>query len=203
MSILTDYEGEELVKLARSTVESYISKNEFDCSLIDLSIKAGAFVSLFSCSIRGQLELRGCIGFPYADKDLCSTIKEAAIAAAIHDPRFKSITMSELSSVIFEVSVLTNPSEINVNRPDEYLNNIMIGTDGLILKWEYGSGLFLPQVPLEYEWSVEEYLTNLCYKAGAPPEIWRVARTRLYKFQAIIFREIHPNGSIVKVSLAE
>lgn len=200
-SILTDYEGKELVKFARLTVESYVSKKEFDYDVNWTQIKAGAFVSLFRCNDLGHLELRGCIGYPYAENDLNYTIRQASIAAATRDPRFKPITSSELTGIIFEVSILTTPSKIVVSKPDDYLGNIRIGIDGLILYWDYGSGLLLPQIPLEYNWNVKEYLTNLCSKAGAPPDLWQLPQTKLYKFQALVFREIKPNGDIIKVSL--
>ena len=200
-SILTDNEGKEIVKFARLTVESYVSNKEYDHDVNWIRIKAGAFVSLFRFNDLGHLELRGCIGYPYADNDLNYIIRQASIAAATRDPRFKSITSSELSGIIFEVSILTSPSKIIVNKPDDYLTNIRIGIDGLILYWDYGSGLLLPQVPLEYNWNVKEYLTNLCSKAGAPPDLWQLPQTKLYKFQALVYREIKPNGDIIKVSL--
>ena len=162
-SILTDYEGKELVKFARLTVENYVSKKEFDYDVNWTQIKAGAFVSLFRCNDLGHLELRGCIGYPYTENDLNYTIRQASIAAtATRDPRFKPITSSELTGIIFEVSILTTPSKIIVSKPDDYLGNIRIGIDGLILYWDHGSGLLLPQIPLEYNWNVKEYLTNLC-----------------------------------------
>ena len=55
-SILTDYEGKELVKFARLTVESYVSKKEFDYDVNWTQIKSGAFVSLFRCNDLGHLE---------------------------------------------------------------------------------------------------------------------------------------------------
>lgn len=201
ISMLTEHEGKKLVKLARLTVESYISQTEFEYEINPIGIRAGAFVSLFTYRDVGRQELRGCIGFPYADKDLNHTIRVASIAAATCDPRFKSITIDELCSIVFEISILTNPTEIIVDRPDDYLDTIRLGIDGLVLNSHYGSGLFLPQVPLEQEWGVEEFLTNLCYKAGAPPDIWRLAQAKLYKFQALVFRELKPSGNIIKIGL--
>jgi hypothetical protein len=125
---------------------------------------------------------------------------EASVAAATRDPRFNALTVSELSEVIFEVSILTNPSEIVVNSPEDYLDSIKIGNDGLILHSEYGSGLLLPQVPLDYNWNVKEYLTHLCGKAGGPPDLWRSPNAKLYKFQALVFKEVQPNGDIIKVN---
>src|SRR5215831_4491678 len=200
VSIVTDNEGRQLVKIARHMVESYISRKEYRIDANLTQIKAGAFVSLFRFDNLGHLELCGCIGFPLPNRNLNDVIRQASIEAATRDPRFNPITATELSKVIFEVSILTNPSEILANRPDDYLNSIRIGTDGLIIHWEYGSGLLLPQVPLEYNWDVKEYLTHLCGKAGGPPDLWRLPHTRLFKFQAVVFREKEPNGDIIKVS---
>jgi uncharacterized protein (TIGR00296 family) len=201
ISMLTEHEGKELVKLARLTVESYISQTDFEHEVNPIGIRAGAFVSLFTYRDVGRQELRGCIGFPYADNDLNHTIRAASIAAATCDPRFKSITIDELCGIVFEVSILTNPTEIIVDRPDDYLSTIRLGIDGLVLNSHYGSGLLLPQVPLEQEWGVEEFLTNLCRKAGAPPDIWRLTQAKLYKFQALVFRELEPSGNIIKIGL--
>lgn len=199
-SIITDYEGRKLVKFARQTVDSYLSKRDFKNYANLTDIKAGAFVSLFRYNNFGPLELRGCIGFPYHMGPLSDNIKVASIAAATRDPRFAELTVSELSEIIFEVSILTYPSEIVVKNPEEYLFRIKIGSDGLILHWEYGSGLLLPQVPLEYNWNVEQFLIHLSSKAGGSPDLWRSPSTRIYKFQALVFKEVKPNGDIVKVN---
>ena len=201
MSIITDNEGKGLVKFARQTVDKYFSKKEFTDYVNLTNIKAGAFVSLFRYNDLGHLELRGCIGFPYPTGYLSQNIMEASVAAATRDPRFNPLTVNELSEVIFEVSILTNPSEIIVNKPDDYLGSIKIGIDGLILHSEYGSGLLLPQVPLEYNWDVEDYLVHLCGKTGGPSDLWRSPNSKLYKFQALVFKEVQPNGDIIRVSL--
>lgn len=77
-------------------------------------------------------------------------------------------------------------------KPTDYRNNIRIGIDGLILRWKYGSGLLLPQVPVECKWNIDDYLANICYKAGAPPNAWLDPMSKLYKFQAIVFKEVQP-----------
>ncbi len=127
------------------------------------------------------------------------TIKQASIATATRDPRFKSITSSELSGIIFEVSILTNPSKIIVSKPDDYLGNIRIGIDGLILYWDYGSGLLLPQVPVEYNWNVKEYLTNLCSKAGAPSDIWQLSRQNYTNFKHLFLGKSNRTGTSLKL----
>jgi uncharacterized protein len=198
--MISDREGEQLVRLARRAVEEYLNKSivvNFD-NMYQFSQKAGVFVTLNYVS-NNEEHLRGCIGFPLPDKKLYQSVIEAAIAAATQDPRFPPIGKEELASVIFEVSVLTSPEKINVQNPKEYQNHIKIGRDGLILRCKYGSGLLLPQVPVELKWDIDEYLANICYKAGAPPYTWLVPESQLYRFEAVVYRESEPNGKIVKV----
>jgi uncharacterized protein len=198
--MISDGEGEQLVRLARRAVEEYLNESivvNLD-NMYQFSQKAGVFVTLNYVS-NNEEHLRGCIGFPLPDKKLYQSVIEAAIAAATQDPRFPPIGKEELASVIFEVSVLTSPEKINVQSPKEYQNHIKIGRDGLILRSEYGSGLLLPQVPVELKWDIDEYLANICYKAGAPPDTWLVPESQLYRFEAIVYRESEPNGKIIKV----
>ena len=198
--MISDREGEQLVRLARRAVEEYLNKSivvNFD-NMYQFSQKAGVFVTLNYVS-NNEEHLRGCIGFPIPDKKLYQSVIEAAIAAATQDPRFPPIGKEELANVIFEVSVLTSPEKIYVQSPKEYQNHIKIGRDGLILRSEYGSGLLLPQVPVELKWDIDEYLANICYKAGAPPDTWLVPESQLYRFEAIVYRESEPNGKIIKV----
>lgn len=200
--MISDGEGEQLVRLARRAVEEYLNESivvNFD-NMYQFSQKAGVFVTLNYVS-NNEEHLRGCIGFPIPDKKLYQSVIEAAIAAATQDPRFPPIGKEELANIIFEVSVLTSPEKINVQSPKEYQNHIKIGRDGLILRSEYGSGLLLPQVPVELKWDIDEYLANICYKAGAPPDTWLVPESQLYRFEAIVYRESEPNGKIIKVEL--
>jgi uncharacterized protein (TIGR00296 family) len=78
---------------------------------------------------------------------------------------------------------------------------IKIGRDGLVLRWKHGAGLLLPQVPVELKWDVDEYLANICYKAGAPPDAWLDPSAKLYTFQATVFKETEPRGKIARLDL--
>jgi len=194
--------GEKLVKLAREAVEKYLNESVvINADNTDgLSQKAGVFVTLNYLSNNKEY-LRGCVGFPLAEKKLCQSVIEAAIAAATQDPRFEPINKEDIENIIFEVSVLSPPEKIEVQNPKDYKNHIKIGRDGLILKCKYGSGLLLPQVPVELNWDIDEYIANICYKAGAPPDAWLMPESKLYKFRAIIYKEFEPNGEVKKVSL--
>jgi hypothetical protein len=202
LTIIPEIYGEQLVKLARRAVEKYL--NESAIITADkpdgLSEKVGVFVTLNYLSNNKEY-LRGCVGFPLPEKKLYQSVIEAAIAAATQDPRFDPVNKEDMGNIIFEVSVLSQPQKIEVQNPKDYKNRINIGRDGLILKWKYGSGLLLPQVPVELNWDVDEYLANICYKAGASPDAWLMPESQLYKFEATIYKESEPNGKILKVDL--
>jgi uncharacterized protein len=193
-------EGAELVRLARVAVEKYLQESIIVKSEKHTLEKAGVFVTLNYVTSSKKEYLRGCIGFPLPEKPLYQGVVEAAIAAATEDPRFPPLDRQELNNIIFEVSVLTSPQQISVS-PAEYGKEIEIGRDGLILQWRFGSGLLLPQVPVELKWNVEEYLANICYKAGAPPDVWLDPSSKLYKFQAVVFKEVEPKGEVVQLGI--
>ncbi|MGI0016437.1 MAG: TIGR00296 family protein, partial [Nitrososphaera sp.] len=169
--MISDSQGQELVKLARNAVATYLSESKIAEPQGNITTEAGVFVTLNYLTSNKELHLRGCIGFPLPEKQLRQSVIEAAIAAATEDPRFPPVDLRELENIVFEVSVLTNPEELKCE-PSKYREQIIVGRDGLIMHWKHGSGLLLPQVPVELKWDIDEYLANICYKAGAPPDVW-------------------------------
>ena len=196
-SDLTVEEGTELVRLARTAVELYLKNGKILNSTNKSNKKAGIFVTLYQLDTSSSKKnLRGCIGYTVPSWNIHDTVVAAAINAATEDPRFIALRQEELDKVIFEVSVLTKPIPIQIDNTLAFLSEIVIGRDGLILESNYGSGLFLPQVPVEQRWTINEYLTNLCYKAGAPVDTWKLPDSKLYKFHTMVFREKLPNREI-------
>ena len=196
---LTSEEGKLLVKLARKAVEERLKKGKGIEIPKDIPQKltehCGVFVTLNSLR-HGKRELRGCIGFPYATTPLARAVIESAINSATQDPRFPPVSSEELDQIVFEVSVLTPPQPINVEKPQDYPSEIRVGQDGLIVEKSYYKGLLLPQVPVEWNWDEEEFLCHCCLKAGLPPDCWLAKGTKIYKFQAIIFEETSPEGEV-------
>jgi uncharacterized protein len=199
--MIGDYEGEQLVRLAREAVESFLINNTGQSIINRISFveKTGVFVTLIHLDEKGQESLRGCIGFPLPEKELFESVVEAAIAAATGDPRFPPLSPRELPQTIFEVSVLTPLEIIKVKHPAEYYEHIEVGRDGLVLRWERGSGLLLPHVAQEMGWDIDDYLSNICFKAGATPDAWVMPNSELYKFQAIVYKEVEPGGRVIKL----
>ena len=190
-------DGEVLVKTSRTIVTEFL-KNRTKVALdkkfeSNFSFNSGIFVTL--CN---PLGLRGCIGFPLPNKKLFNALIEASIAAATEDPRFPPVKIKELDQITFEVTVLTQPEEIHVSDPSEYPSKIKVGRDGLIVKHGFNSGLLLPQVPIEYSWTVEEFLGHTCEKAGLPWDCWKDKETKVQKFEGIVFKEETPKGKVIK-----
>ncbi len=201
-------EGKFLVKLARRAVEEYLKRgmqikppNNVPEKLKE---KRGVFVTINRVMMieRERVKrLRGCIGFPMPIMPLVEATIESAISAATADPRFRPLEIHELSSVTFEVSVLTVPELIKVDHPRNYPSKIRIGIDGLIVERGLFKGLLLPQVAVEWNWTPEEFLSNCCIKAGLMPDAWLEEETRIYRFQAEIFEELEPGGEVIKKEL--
>ena len=194
---LSESEGEALVKTARAVVTEFLKNNkkmklskEFENNF---SFNSGVFVTLNS-----HVGLRGCIGYPLPNEKLFNALVDATIAAATQDPRFPSVTATELDKITFEVTVLTPPIDIEVENPLDYPSKIKVGRDGLIVKAGFNSGLLLPQVPQEYGWNEEEFLNHTCEKAGLPKDYWKNKETKIQKFEGVVFKEQSPNGKVVK-----
>jgi len=198
---LTTEEGKYLVQLARETITAFLKSRKMPPTPSDaptkLNEKCGVFVTLNS--VRNGHELRGCIGFPMPDYPLVEATMRSAVEAATGDPRFSPVSLKEFQSeVVVEVSVLTPPELVEVSDPRDYPRKVKIGRDGLIVERGAYRGLLLPQVPVEWDWDEEEFLSQCCLKAGLSPDAWLVGGTSISKFQAIIFQEDRPGGQIVR-----
>jgi len=59
----------------------------------------------------------------------------------------------------------------------------------------------LPQVPIEYGWTEEQFLSHTCEKAGLSRDFWKNKEAQVLKFEGIVFKEKTPNGKVVEVKL--
>jgi uncharacterized protein (TIGR00296 family) len=203
---LTLEEGNFLVNLARQTVTEYLKNGKILQVPENVSSKLmkpyGVFVTLNSLH-KGTKRLRGCIGLPYPTTPLVKAVIEAALSAATQDPRFPPVAFEELDQITFEVSVLTPPELVTVEKPADYTSKIKIGRDGLIIENGYCKGLLLPQVPVEWNWNEEEFLCQCSMKAGLPPDSWLLKDTKIYRFSSVIAQEITPNGYVKLIDMRE
>ncbi len=197
----SDDDGIFLVRLARQTIDQYVMNKTKIQSPEDVSDKlrgkSGVFVTL-NIRISETVTLRGCIGRPYPTRPLVEATIDSAVDAAANDPRFPPVSEKDLDNVLVELSVLTPPRGLEYSTPEELLELVKIGRDGLIVSRGDARGLLLPQVPVEWGWSVREFLEHTCNKAWLPPDAWRNPKTEFMSFQAEIFGEETPRGQIAR-----
>jgi AmmeMemoRadiSam system protein B/AmmeMemoRadiSam system protein A len=177
-----------LLKLARNAMEAYVKSGDLfvpDEVLLDkrLRTRMAAFVTLQK---NGQL--RGCIGHLNATEPLYLDVRDNAINAAVHDPRFPEVTEDELGSIEIEISVLSAPEVIKVKNPDEYLEKIRPKVDGIILEYNGRGATYLPQV-WEQLPDKEEFLESLCLKANLPADSWKKTGAKLFRYTVEAFKE--------------
>jgi len=200
--MFTDDDGKKAVMIARAVIESHVKKTkppEFEIPDI-FRKKSGVFVTI--TTYPGN-QLRGCIGYPEPVMPLIDAIKDAAVSACSRDPRFPPVKREELKNIKVEVSLLTPPELIKVKKPRDLIACVDVGRHGLIMERGWRKGLLLPQVPVEWGWGSEEFLSQTCMKAGLLPDSWLQEGTNCYKFEAEVFSEEKPEGAVERRELGE
>jgi AmmeMemoRadiSam system protein A len=175
---LSEEDKEQLKEIAKKAIESVLFGQNLEALNLGekLKEKGGAFVT-----IKKKGDLRGCIGYIRAVLPIHQTVKEAAVQAAFHDPRFGPLNKNEWKDIEIEISVLTPMKKI------EDVQEIEVGQHGLYIEKGHESGLLLPQVATEYDWDRMTFLEQTCYKAGLPRDAWKRAGVNIYIFSADVF----------------
>ena len=131
-----------------------------------LNEKRASFITLAR-----DTALRGCIGSLEPHARLVEDVARNAFAAAFRDPRFPSLSESELDSLTIQVSVLGPAEPLAVTSEQALIKELRPGIDGLILKDKMAKGTFLPTV-----WDSlpqpDRFLEQLKIKAGLPADYW-------------------------------
>jgi AmmeMemoRadiSam system protein A len=170
-----------LLRLARHAIATAVGGTydlAVDTTLPILAERRGVFVSLHR-----HARLRGCIGRVEPDDVLRALIPDVARSAAVADPRFPAVRPDELASLVVEISLLSVPAPVGA------ADEIEVGRHGLFVTARGRRGLLLPQVATQYGWTREEFLREVCVKAGLAPDAWRVEGVRLETFTADVFSE--------------
>ena len=177
--MLTPEMQRQLLTIARGALEARVrrTRTASPANADAMHPRCGAFVTIFC-----KGELRGCLGRVTSNRALPELIEHLAREVADSDPRFEPVQPGELWDISVEVSVLTPEREI------ASVDEIDIGRHGLIIEQGSHRGLLLPQVPAQYEWNRETFVTQTCLKAGLPPDAWRRG-ARMFVFEAQVFGE--------------
>ena len=171
-----------LLETARQSIKSIFTKEKLTKPDYNehpiFNSHCGAFVTLTQDGL-----LRGCIGYIISDTPLFQTIHEAAVHAALDDPRFLPVKQKEIDNLSIEISILSEPF------PLSNYDEIELGKHGLILEENGKRGLLLPQVPIEHKMNCNQFLDAICQKAGFNTYYWKTKQLNLKAFTATVFNE--------------
>jgi len=185
---LTDGERQTLLRLAREALEFGVQGRKLP--LLDQNTLTPALredgASFVTLTINDGL--RGCIGALEAYRPLAQDVREHAIAAALQDPRFPPVGESELKRIKIEVSRLTAPAPLEYTSSEDLLKKLRPHVDGVILKDNHRRATYLPQVWEKIPDSAE-FLSSLCQKMGARPNLWRETKLKVEVYQVEEFHE--------------
>ncbi len=111
---LSSDDGAALIEIARRAISSAVIESrvpDVPSYPPALSITRGVFVSLYRSGM-----LRGCVGQVENPGPLAELVAHTAVHAALHDPRFPPVGISEVPALCIELSVLSTLEPIAPKR---------------------------------------------------------------------------------------
>jgi AmmeMemoRadiSam system protein A len=189
---VTQEEKDFLLKLSRRALETFFKTNKklkkdevLDKASENLKKEGATFVTLTENG-----ELRGCIGKLHSVQPICSDVIENTYSAALNDFRFEPLTKEELPVVKIEISILTPMEKFEYKDSKELLKMLTEKKPGLYITTSdgYYSATFLPQVWEDLK-KPEDFLNELCHKAGLRPLYWLDGHLNVYTYEVIKFSE--------------
>jgi AmmeMemoRadiSam system protein A len=159
--------GPTLLPLARAAISSALGVPQaVSEEALWLQARGACFVTLTQ-----QGQLRGCMGTLEAHRSLRDDVKANAVAAALRDPRFLPLALSELSGTRIEISLLSPLQSLPFDNEAHVLAQLRPGVDGVVLEFGQHRSTFLPQVWAQLP-TPQQFMAQLKHKAGLPPDFW-------------------------------
>ncbi len=180
-------EKNSLLRYARNTIAETFKKT-INPELLKpvmtpmLEKPSGVFVTLYSKNGNGK-QLRGCIGTVLAREPLYQAVSAMAYQAAFNDSRFAPLQPEELRNISISISILTQPHSV------ASYHDIILNKHGIILTVGNSSALFLPKVPQEFGFTLQQTLAELSKKAGLSADAWKSPDAKFQVFESIDFSE--------------
>jgi AmmeMemoRadiSam system protein B/AmmeMemoRadiSam system protein A len=185
---LTADERQFLLTLARRAITSAVQKKPAAPPPVAdvpsrLQQRGACFVTLTKAG-----QLRGCIGHVFACQALHRDVATNAVRAALSDSRFPAVTARELPDIKIEISLLTQPRPLEAASPDELLQKLRPGVDGVMFSLRGKRATYLPQVWAQIP-DKEEFLSSLAKKARTSPQAWKDPTAAWLTYQVVAFHE--------------
>lgn len=185
-------DGILLLKLAKESIRQEFEKEKVNRA----SLKAGASINVLEenrgvfVTLHKKGDLRGCIGNIEPVKTIFEGVVDNAKHAAFNDSRFNPLSQEELVDTTIEVSILTRPETLDYTDAKDLIKKLRPGIDGVIIKKQFKSATFLPQVWDQLK-DPRSFLNHLCMKAGLPSDEWKSGRLSVSTYQVQVFEEEH------------
>ena len=171
---LNDADGKTLIAIARNAITG--DDKRIESIPKKLENRAGAFVTLTENS-----RLRGCIGYLKPVMPLVKAVQKAAWNAAYRDPRFDPMNKEDINRVSIEVTVIGELKEVKY----EEIRSAVPGKYGIYIENGIYSGTLLPQVAIENNLTMDEFIIETCIKAGMGKDCYK--NSSIYAYSAKIF----------------
>jgi len=144
-----------------------------------------AFVSLYI-----DERLRGCMIDEFSPHEpLYRNVLRNTQLAAVSDDRFPPVSAEEINDIRIVISIIGEPEQVTFDNPDDLVDALTPGLDGVILTIGDGVSAYLP-----YVWETfpdpAEFLSQLCLKQGLDAGRWRESPyPKVEVFRAFSFGE--------------
>jgi len=179
--------GPVLVGLARASIANGLAAGKPLAATADGGPAALGAPGAVFVTLKCGGNLRGCIGSPMAWRPLVEDVADNAWRAAFKDPRFPPLRREELAGLELSVSVLTPPQPMGFADEADFLSQLRVGIDGLIIEDLGRRALFLPSV-WEQLPDKRSFLAHLKMKAGLAETHWSPT-FKASRFQAVELKE--------------
>ncbi|SFI93507.1 uncharacterized protein, PH0010 family/AmmeMemoRadiSam system protein A [Nitrosomonas sp. Nm34] len=185
LTMLPD-QGRELLSIARAAIARALNvayRLESDERVPWQQELGACFVTLMQDG-----KLRGCIGSLEAQRSLLMDVKNNAVSAALHDPRFAPLLTAEFDETHIEILLLSSRLAMVVQDEADALAQLRPGIDGIVFEYGCYRSTFLPQVWQELS-QPHQFLAMLKRKAGLPADFWAEG-IKLLRYTVTKWREV-------------
>ena len=181
----TASERRHLLDIARKTLTSVEARRGLP--MVNAQDAPPRLTEIKACfvTLTNHGTVRGCIGHLEPREPLHQAVMHNAQDLVMHDPRFRP---GELDKSKIEISVLTEPQPLPFTSPEDLLDKLKPGEDGVLLQIGLRRATFLPRVWAQIPDKVE-FLNQLSQKAGGAPDAWRDKGTSVSIYRTECFEE--------------
>ena len=171
-----------LHQIVKESIASKLFKRDFNYEKYEQDPALQEPVATF-VTLQKDGQLRGCIGSLIATRSLLHDLVSNAQAAAFNDPRFMPLDAKEYEQIFIEVSLLTQPKELQYSDSKDLKQKIEPFKDGVILQLGSAKATFLPSV-WEQLPTFELFFSHLCQKAQLGSECLH-KHPQIFTYEAI------------------